>query len=80
MKMANTALLVIDMQLGNFQYPDPVYGREKLLSKLQCLIGKARDEGVSIFYVQNKGSESDPDEIGTPCWKFIPPLFQKKKM
>lgn len=78
MKMVNTALLVIDMQLGNFQYPDPVYDREKLLSKVQCLIGKTRDEGVPIFYVQNKGSEGDPDEIGTPGWEIHPTIVPKE--
>jgi len=78
MKMVNTSLLVIDMQLGNFQGPDPVYDREKLLSKVQRLIGKARDEGVPIFYVQNKGSKGDPDEIGTPGWEIHPTIVPKE--
>lgn len=78
MKMVNTALLVIDMQLGNFQGPDPVYDREKLLSKVQRLIGKACDEGVPIFYVQNKGSKGDPDEIGTPGWEIHPTIVPKE--
>jgi len=78
MRMVNTALLVIDMQLGNFQDPDPVYDGEKLLSKVQCLIGKARDEDVPIFYVQNKGSKGDPDEIGTPGWEIHSTIVPKK--
>lgn len=75
--MVTTALLIIDMQLGNFQGSDPVYDGEKLLSKVQRLIGKARDEGVPIFYVQNKGSKGDPDEIGTPGWEFHPIIAPK---
>ena len=76
--MVNTALLIIDMQLGNFQGPDPVCDGEQLLSKVQCLIEKARDEGVLIFYVQNKGSKGDPDEIGTPGWEIHPTIAPKE--
>ncbi len=78
MKMINTALVIIDMQLGNFQGSDPVYDRENLLSTVQRLIGKARDEGVPIFYVQNKGSKGDPDEIGTPGWQIHPTIAPKE--
>lgn len=78
MKMVNTALLVIDMQLGNFQGPDPIHGKEELLSNVQLLIDKARDEGVPIFYVQNKGSKGDPDEIGTPGWEIHPTIVPKE--
>lgn len=78
MKMVNTALLIIDMQLGNFQGPDPVHDREKLLSKVQCLIGRARDRGFPIFYIRNKGGRGDPDEIGTPGWEIHPIILPKE--
>jgi len=78
MKMANIALLVIDMQLGNFEGSDAVYDGENLLSKVERLISKARDEDVSIFYLQNKGSKGDPDEIGTPGWEIHPTILPKE--
>ena len=62
----------------NFQGQAPVYDGEKLLSKVQCLIGKARDGGVPIFCVQNKGSKGDPDEIGTPGWEIHPTIVLKE--
>jgi nicotinamidase-related amidase len=78
MRMVNTALLIIDMQLGNFQGKDSVYAGEKLLSNVQRLIGRARGEGVPIFYVQNKGGKGDPDEIGTPGWEIHPTILPKE--
>jgi len=76
--MVNTALVIIDMQLGNFQGSDSVYDGEILLSKVQRLISKARGEGVPVFYVQNKGSEGDPDETGTPGWEIHPTIVPKE--
>ncbi|UCH70494.1 MAG: cysteine hydrolase [Candidatus Bathyarchaeota archaeon] len=76
--MVKSALVIIDMQLGNFQGSDPVYDGEKLLSTVQRLIGKARDEGVPVFYVQNKGSKGDPDEIGTLGWEIHPTIAPKE--
>ncbi len=78
MQMVKSALVIIDMQLGNFQGSDPVYDGEILLSKVQRLIGKARDEGVPVFFVQNKGREGDPDEIGTPGWEIHPTIAPKE--
>jgi nicotinamidase-related amidase len=57
--MINTALLVIDKQLGNF--PDPVYESKKILSNIKSLIDNARNQGVPIFYIQNKGCIGNPD-------------------
>jgi len=78
-KMANVALLIIDMQLGNFHGSEPIYDGEKLLSKVQHLIGKARDSGTPIFYVKNRGRKGDPDEIGTPGWEIHPTITPKEE-
>jgi nicotinamidase-related amidase len=77
-KMVATALLIIDMQLGNFQGPDPVQGGENLLANVQRLIARARRAGVPIFYVQNTGGTGDPDEGGTPGWKIHPTIAPKE--
>jgi nicotinamidase-related amidase len=78
MKMVKSALVIIDMQLGNFQGSDSVYDGEILLSTVQRLISKARGEGVPVFYVQNKGSKGDPDETGTPGWEIHPTIAPKE--
>jgi nicotinamidase-related amidase len=72
--MPATALLIIDMQLGNFQGSDPVYDKENLLSRVQRLIDKARGAHVPLFYVQNNGSKGDPDEYGSPGWEIHPAI------
>jgi nicotinamidase-related amidase len=76
--MVATALLIIDMQLGNFHGPDPVPGGENLLATVQRLIARARGPVVPIFYVQNTGRTGDPDEIGTPGWEIHPTIAPKE--
>jgi len=76
--MVKSAVVIIDMQLGNFQGSDPVYAGEQLLSKVYRLIDKARGEGVPVFYVRNKGRKGDPDEIGTPGWEIHPTIVPKE--
>jgi len=70
----STALLIIDMQLGNFLEPHPVHEGDRLLKRVQSLIAKARSAQIPIFYVQNSGGEGDPDEYGTPGWEVHPSI------
>ena len=70
----STAMLVIDMQLGNFLEPHPVYEGQKLLHRVRSLIAKARSARIPIVYVQNNGGEGDPDEYGTPGWEIHPSI------
>lgn len=70
--MSDTALLIIDMQVGNFSKPDPVYNGNGLLRKVKSLIAKARSAQIPIVYVQNKGGSGDPDAYGTPGWEIHP--------
>ncbi|MFQ6065137.1 MAG: cysteine hydrolase family protein, partial [Candidatus Bathyarchaeia archaeon] len=73
-KMIDTALLIIDMQVGNFSEPNPIYKAKELLAKVKNLIIKARSAGVPVIYVQNKGSTGDPDEYCTVGWKIHPSI------
>jgi nicotinamidase-related amidase len=70
--MSDTALLIIDMQVGNFSEPDPVYKGNELLAKVKSLIAKAHSAQTPIIYVQNNGGKGDPDEYGTPGWEIHP--------
>lgn len=40
---ADTALLIIDMQVAAFDTPDPVFDGPGLLDRLHKLIGRARE-------------------------------------
>jgi nicotinamidase-related amidase len=68
--LGNIALLVIDMQVGNFSPPDPIYEGTKLLSKAKELITRARSAKALVVYVQNNGSNGDPDAYGSPGWEI----------
>ncbi|NWJ46783.1 MAG: cysteine hydrolase [Chloroflexi bacterium] len=60
----DTALLVIDVQVGMFSDPAyPPYQGEALLANLSILIEKARSAGVPVIFIQH--SDSSPEE---PLW------------
>jgi nicotinamidase-related amidase len=68
----HTALLVIDMQVCNFEESAPVYGSSELLSKISSLIARSRAAGVPVVYVQHCGPEGAIDEPGTLGWEIHP--------
>ena len=72
--MSDTALLIIDVQLGNFSKPDPVYEGNRLLARVKSLIARAHSAQIPIFYVQNNGGIGDPDAHGTPGWEIHPSI------
>ena len=76
--MNDTALLIIDMQLGNFSEPDPIYKGDELLEKVKSLIAKARSAQTPIVYIQNNGGSGEPDEYGTPGWEIHPSIAPVK--
>jgi nicotinamidase-related amidase len=55
----NTALPVIDVQLGNFLEPYPVHEGSRLLERVKGLIDKARSAQTQIIYVQNNGGKGE---------------------
>lgn len=68
--MNKIALLVIDMQAGNFSKPDPIFNGDKLLSNIKSLVDKAHSKDQLVVFIQNNGGVGDPDEYGTPGWKI----------
>ncbi|MFX0113063.1 MAG: cysteine hydrolase family protein [Candidatus Hodarchaeota archaeon] len=66
--MSNTALLIIDIQTGNFSEDPPIHEGNRLLSKVQNLVNKARAAEVPVIFIQNNGNEGDPDAYNTPGW------------
>ncbi|GIO88673.1 isochorismatase [Paenibacillus faecis] len=55
--MSNTALLVIDSQVGIIEGPTdgPVYNKEEVLKVMVQVIEKARALGLPVIYVQDLG-------------------------
>jgi nicotinamidase-related amidase len=71
----NTALLIIDAQVNMFTADHPVFESDQILQKIKDLIARARLAHVPVVYVQNNGSEIDPDVHGTPGWEIHPALM-----
>src|SRR4051812_21639983 len=63
-----TALLVIDVQVGLIEGPDPVYQADIILERIAGLIAAARANGTPAIYVQDK----DVGGVGTPEWQVHP--------
>lgn len=70
--MADTALLVIDVQRGLFGDPLPVYRGEEVLCRVALLTDKARANGVPIVYLQHDGGPETPTEHGSDGWEIHP--------
>jgi nicotinamidase-related amidase len=66
----DTAVLIVDVQVGLLDPPDPARGAERLLTVLADLIERARDSGVPVIYVQHSGSEGSALERETAGWRI----------
>ncbi|MFX0205992.1 MAG: cysteine hydrolase family protein [Candidatus Hodarchaeota archaeon] len=76
--MARCALIILDMQKGNFMEPQPIFNGEKLVAKIVLLINKMRSVHIPIVYIQNNGGSGDPDEPGTAGWEIHPSIEPRK--
>jgi nicotinamidase-related amidase len=68
------ALLIIDMQVNQFDPAHPVAGGEDLLGKVRGLIARARDAQTPVVFVRHCGGPADPDVKGTEGWQLHPAL------
>jgi nicotinamidase-related amidase len=64
----DTALLVIDMQVGNV---GGAYQRDEIVARLADLVAEARAAGIPVIFVQH---EDDWMRPGVPEWQFLPAL------
>ncbi len=72
----DTALLIVDVQLGMFDASDPVYGGDELLETIGDLAARARAAGIPVIYIQHVGGEDhllNPDGPGWPIHPAIAP-------
>jgi nicotinamidase-related amidase len=68
-KPMNTALLVIDVQVGivdHFQ----AYNKDQVLANINGLITEARAARVPVIYVRHDGGKGDPLEANTEGWQI----------
>jgi nicotinamidase-related amidase len=69
--MPNTALIVIDMQVGLLEDENyPIFNKESLISTINLLISKARNAGATIIFVRHTERSGSPLEIHTPGWQI----------
>lgn len=64
----NSALVVIDLQLG------PFYGthkQEETMAVIQSLISRAKEQKIPIFYIQHGEQPGGFLERGTPFWQLM---------
>lgn len=63
--MRRTALLVVDMQEA---LVEAVYGRNKVLAKIDTLLERARAAGAPIIYTQHDHASYEPMTPDSPGW------------
>jgi len=68
----NTALVVIDVQKGVVA---EAYQRDSVIANINILVGKARNEGVPIFWVQHS---DDGLERDSEAWLYVPELVRRE--
>ena len=65
----NTALLVIDTQVGLVELMSPEV-RAQALPRMSELLAQARASGIPVIHVQHDGGKGHPLETGTAGWKI----------
>jgi nicotinamidase-related amidase len=68
----HTALVVIDVQNG---VVGDAYERDAVVANISTLVGKARDEGVPVVWVQHS---SEHLVHGSDPWRYVPELTQQE--
>ena len=53
----NTALLVIDVQMGLFEKSTPIYKAEQVLENINTLMKNARRAGVPVIFIQHSNDK-----------------------
>jgi nicotinamidase-related amidase len=67
----NTALLVIDVQNGVMA---GAHDRDRVIANIGTLVDRARDEDVTVVWVQHSSEHLQPD---TESWQYVPELIRR---
>lgn len=71
----NTALLVIDAQIG---VVGNAYHHDQVLANINLLLARARVSGTPVLYVQHNGPPGDELEPETPKWPIHPAIAPRE--
>lgn len=71
--MDNTALLIIDVQMGLFSRSTPIYNANKLLENINQLITRAHQTGAPVFFIQHSNKKTLIK--GSRNWEIHPRLI-----
>lgn len=69
-----SALVVVDVQMGMFAGSDPVYQGQALLNNIGELLERARIAQVPIIYVQHDGADGSALARGSAGWAIHPAI------
>ena len=69
-----TALVILDLQVGNFDPRYPIFEGERLISTAKILVQRARSANIPIIYILNNGPEGEVDEPYTSGWEVHPEI------
>ncbi len=70
----DTALMIIDVQLGMFDETFPVYNGEALLGTVKGLLQRARAAGTPVIFIQHNGQGEDSLRPDLPGWAIHPAI------
>jgi nicotinamidase-related amidase len=84
--MKNTALLIVDVQVGLIEAPRHAYRGGEVVERINSLITKARSSGTPVIYMQHDGGDESPVRVGSAGWEIHPeiapaggePVFRKR--
>lgn len=68
--MGNSALIIIDVQVGMFNIANyPVYKAKELVGNIKSLIEQARSKEIPIIYIQHHHDEGGILQYGSEVWQ-----------
>lgn len=65
------ALFLIDVQHAQFFGDWAIPDSKELLGRIGERLLLARQQGTTVFHVQNDGTDSEPDAPGMPFWQLV---------
>jgi len=72
---AETAVLVIDVQVGLFSAKPPPFEAEAVIARINAIMAKARQAGAPVVFIQHDGEPAEPDLAPfSEGWKLHPDL------
>lgn len=72
--MNDTALLIVDMQVGLFYGEPQPYAKQRVLANIKQLIQRAKQADIPIFVARHTGPPNSPIAAGSPNWQVLPEL------